>query len=175
MRNRSRRCTAGKQRLHFFLLAAVCGFAGSANSGRIGRLAGFFEDRGEQGAGLIVGTQIERLAQGRRGGIEFAGAKRAQRQIESEVGFRRHALARLHPQAARFGPLALAGERIKGNPGSLFGGLLTVAQVGGMIVPASIGFIADETSVRLGLGLLVGTYGAIVLIVRRLAAPGEAG
>ena len=71
--------------------------------------------------------------------------------------------------------LALAGERIKGNPGSLFGGLLTVAQVGGMIVPASIGFIADETSVRLGLGLLVGTYGAIVLIVRRLAAPGEAG
>ena len=72
--------------------------------------------------------------------------------------------------------LALAGERIQGNPGSLFGGLLTVAQVGGMIVPASIGFIAEETSVRLGLALLIATYGAIALIVRqRLAAPGEAG
>lgn len=65
--------------------------------------------------------------------------------------------------------LALAGERIQGNPGSLFGGLLTVAQVGGMVVPASIGFIAEESSVRLGLALLIGTYGAIALIVRRLS------
>lgn len=67
--------------------------------------------------------------------------------------------------------LALAGERIRGNPGSLFGGLLTVAQVGGMVVPAAIGFIAEQTNVRLGLALLIVTYGAIALIVRRLYRP----
>jgi fucose permease len=76
--------------------------------------------------------------------------------------------------------LALAGARIQGNPGSLFGGLLTVAQVGGMLVPASIGFIAEQTNVRLGLAILIGSYGAIVLIVRRLSPdpyrqPAEAG
>ena len=65
--------------------------------------------------------------------------------------------------------LALAGERIQGNPGALFGGLLTVAQVGGMLVPSTIGFIAEQTNVRLGLALLVATYGAIALIVRRLS------
>ena len=44
--------------------------------------------------------------------------------------------------------LALAGERIQGNPGALFGGLLTVAQVGGIILPAPIGLVAEQTSVR---------------------------
>ncbi len=66
--------------------------------------------------------------------------------------------------------LALAGERLQGNPGTLFGGLLTVAQVGGMILPASIGLVAEQSSVRLGLALLVGSYGAIALIVRRLSS-----
>jgi fucose permease len=65
--------------------------------------------------------------------------------------------------------LALAGARIQGNPGSLFGALVTVAQVGGMLVPASIGFIAEQTNVRLGLAILIGSYGAIALIVRRLS------
>jgi fucose permease len=64
--------------------------------------------------------------------------------------------------------LALAGERMRGNPGALFGVLLTVAQVGGILLPASIGLVAEETSVRLGLSLLVGSFGAIALIVRRL-------
>jgi DHA1 family bicyclomycin/chloramphenicol resistance-like MFS transporter len=68
--------------------------------------------------------------------------------------------------------LALAGERFRGNPGALFGGLLTVAQVGGMLLPASIGLVAEQTSVRLGLALLVGSSGAIALIVRRLARDG---
>jgi MFS transporter, DHA1 family, multidrug resistance protein len=68
--------------------------------------------------------------------------------------------------------LALAGERLRGNPGTLFGGLLTVAQVGGMLLPASIGLVAEQTSVRLGLAVLVGSYGAIALIVRRLARDG---
>jgi fucose permease len=68
--------------------------------------------------------------------------------------------------------LALAGERLQGNPGALFGGLLTVAQVGGMVLPASIGLLAEQTSVRTGLALLIGSYGVIALIVRRLALDG---
>jgi fucose permease len=65
--------------------------------------------------------------------------------------------------------LALAGERIEGNPGALFGGLLTLAQIGGMVLPASIGLVAQVTSVRLALALVVASYGAIVVLVRRLS------
>jgi len=68
--------------------------------------------------------------------------------------------------------LALAGERIRGNPGALFGVLLTVAQVGGIVLPASIGLVAEQTSVRLGLSLLVVSFGAITLIVRRVTRDG---
>jgi len=68
--------------------------------------------------------------------------------------------------------LALAGERIRGNPGALFGVLLTVAQVGGIVLPASIGLVAEQTSVRLGLSLLVVSFGAITLIVRRITRDG---
>jgi fucose permease len=68
--------------------------------------------------------------------------------------------------------LALAGERIRGNPGALFGVLLTVAQVGGIVLPASIGLVAEQTSVRLGLSLLVVSFGAITLIVRRVMRDG---
>jgi hypothetical protein len=38
-----------------------------------------------------------------------------------------------------------------------------------MLVPASIGFIAEQANVRLGLALLIGSYGAIALMVRRLS------
>jgi fucose permease len=65
--------------------------------------------------------------------------------------------------------LAMAGERIQGNPGALFGGLLTLAQIGGMVLPSAIGFVAQYTSVRLGLGLLIASYGAIAMLVRRLS------
>lgn len=68
--------------------------------------------------------------------------------------------------------LALAGERIRGNPGALFGVLLTVAQVGGIVLPASIGLVAEQTSVPLGLSLLVVSFGAITLIVRRVTRDG---
>jgi len=68
--------------------------------------------------------------------------------------------------------LALAGERIQGNPGALFGGLLTLAQIGGMLLPAAIGLVAQYTSVRLGLALLIGSYGVIALLVRRLSPDG---
>jgi fucose permease len=68
--------------------------------------------------------------------------------------------------------LALAGERIRGNPGALFGVLLTVAQVGGIVLPASIGLVAEQTNVRLGLSLLVVSFGAITVIVRRVTRDG---
>ena len=68
--------------------------------------------------------------------------------------------------------LALAGERIQGNAGALFGGLLTLAQIGGMVLPAAIGLVAQYTSVRLGLALLIGSYGVIAWLVRRLSSDG---
>jgi len=68
--------------------------------------------------------------------------------------------------------LALAGERIQGNAGALFGGLLTLAQIGGMVLPAAIGLVAQYTSVRLGLALLIGSYGVIAWLVGRLSPDG---
>ena len=114
--------------------------------------------------------------------------------IVAELGFERSAvlsaLALLvlvvspSPVVVMFGPfvvgmcialvmptcLALAGERIQGNPGALFGGLLTLAQIGGMVLPASIGLVAQYTSVRLGLALLVGSYSLIAVLVRSLSS-----
>ena len=66
--------------------------------------------------------------------------------------------------------LAIAGERLPGNPGALFGALLTLAQVGGILLPSLIGLVAEYTSVRAGLALLIGSYGAIAVIVRHLSS-----
>jgi hypothetical protein len=41
-----------------------------------------------------------------------------------------------------------------------------------MVLPASIGLLAEHTSVRTGLALLIGSYGVIALIVRRLVPDG---
>jgi fucose permease len=57
--------------------------------------------------------------------------------------------------------LALAGERIAASPGTLFGLLLTMAQVGGMLLPPLIGMVADVTSLRVG--LLLGVANAMVI------------
>ena len=65
--------------------------------------------------------------------------------------------------------LALAGERMSGNPGTLFGILLTLAQIGGMVLPASIGLVADRAGVRLGLSVLILSCAGIALIVRHLS------
>jgi MFS transporter, AAHS family, benzoate transport protein len=51
--------------------------------------------------------------------------------------------------------LALAGDRYPGNTGALFGLLLTLVQVGGIAVPASIGFISDRAGLRAGLVVIV--------------------
>lgn len=50
--------------------------------------------------------------------------------------------------------LAFAGDRHPGNPGTLFGALLTLAQVGGIVLPALIGAVAERAGVRAGLSIL---------------------
>jgi fucose permease len=66
--------------------------------------------------------------------------------------------------------LALAGERVAGNHGTLFGLLLTLAQVGGMVLPASIGMVAERAGVRPGLAILIPSCAAIALVVRHVSA-----
>ena len=64
--------------------------------------------------------------------------------------------------------LALAGERVPGNAGTLFGLLLTMAQIGGMVLPSVIGIVADVLSLRLALVLAVVNAAAIAALVWRL-------
>jgi fucose permease len=64
--------------------------------------------------------------------------------------------------------LALAGERLPGNPGALFGLLLTMAQVGGMLLPPVIGVIADLTSLRAALLVAVANAALIATLVWRV-------
>lgn len=64
--------------------------------------------------------------------------------------------------------LALAGERVPVNPGTLFGLLLTMAQVGGMLLPLVIGLIADLTSLRAALLLAVANAAVIATLAWRV-------
>jgi DHA1 family bicyclomycin/chloramphenicol resistance-like MFS transporter len=70
--------------------------------------------------------------------------------------------------------LALAGERYPGHPGTLFGVLLTFAQVGAMIMPAAIGVVASRYGLRGGLLLLIVGGVATAAVTRRArgAPPG---
>ena len=76
------------------------------------------------------------------------------------------ALALVMPTA-----LALAGERYPGSPGVLFGVLLTLAQVGGMALPAAIGAVAERAGIRAGLTLVAGSCALVVLSVLALSRP----
>jgi fucose permease len=64
--------------------------------------------------------------------------------------------------------LALAGERLPGNPGTLFGLLLTMAQGGGMLLPPLLGAMADLTSLRVALLLAVANAVIIASLARRV-------
>jgi fucose permease len=57
--------------------------------------------------------------------------------------------------------LAFAGERHRGNSGMLFGVLLTMAQIGAMVLPPLVGALADVTSLRVGLLVAVANAGLI--------------
>jgi MFS transporter, FHS family, glucose/mannose:H+ symporter len=62
--------------------------------------------------------------------------------------------------------LALAGDRYPGNMSALFGLLLTLLQVGGIALPAAIGFIADRAGLRAGLSLIAFSSLFVALFVR---------
>jgi MFS family permease len=66
--------------------------------------------------------------------------------------------------------LALGGERYPRHAGTLFGLLLTVAQVGAMVQPALIGVAAETSGVRGGLAIVVLTNVAIAIICARVAS-----
>jgi fucose permease len=63
--------------------------------------------------------------------------------------------------------LALAGDSCRGNAGTLFGVLLTMAQVGGMALPPLIGAIAERAGLRLALLTAVANALGIALIAWR--------
>jgi fucose permease len=62
--------------------------------------------------------------------------------------------------------LALAGDRYPGHAGALFGLLLTLLQVGGIALPAAIGFISDRAGLRPGLSLIAFSCLFVALFVR---------
>ena len=62
--------------------------------------------------------------------------------------------------------LALAGDRYPGNMSALFGLLLTLLQVGGIALPAAIGFISDRAGLRAGVSVLVLSSACVAAFVR---------
>jgi MFS family permease len=64
--------------------------------------------------------------------------------------------------------LAIAGERYPRSAGTLFGVLLTVAQLAAMILPSAVGFVAERAGVRAGLSLLIATTGVMAGIMSRV-------
>jgi len=62
--------------------------------------------------------------------------------------------------------LALAGDRYPGNMSALFGLLLTLLQVGGIALPAAIGFISDRVGVRPGVSLIAFSCLVVALLAR---------
>ena len=62
--------------------------------------------------------------------------------------------------------LALAGDRYPGNTGALFGLLLTLLQVGGIALPATIGFVSDRAGLRPGLSVVVLSCLCVAGVVR---------
>ena len=69
--------------------------------------------------------------------------------------------------------LALAGERHPGAAGTLFGLLLTMAQVGAMTLPPLIGAVADVLSLRVALLLAVGNGAGIAWLAWRVGSSGR--
>jgi DHA1 family bicyclomycin/chloramphenicol resistance-like MFS transporter len=61
--------------------------------------------------------------------------------------------------------LALAGDRYPGNPGALFGLLLTLLQIGGIALPAAIGFVADRAGLRPGLAIVAVSCASVAAFV----------
>jgi len=66
--------------------------------------------------------------------------------------------------------LALAGDRVPEAPGTVFGTMLALAQVGSMAAPALIGALADRAGLRAAILVLAAGSAGIALLGRWLAA-----
>ena len=62
--------------------------------------------------------------------------------------------------------LAFAGDRHPGNPGALFGLLLTLLQVGGIAMPVTIGLVSDRAGLRVGLSAVALSCLCVAVAVR---------
>ena len=60
--------------------------------------------------------------------------------------------------------LALAGERFPSNAGMVFGLMMTGAQVGGMVLPALVGVVAERAGLSVGMALLVVNSRVVVAV-----------
>jgi len=65
--------------------------------------------------------------------------------------------------------LAMAGERYPESPGVLFGVLLTLAQIGGIALPAAIGVVAETSGVRVGITVVAVSCAVILLVLPALS------
>ena len=57
-------------------------------------------------------------------------------------------------------------DRYPGSAGALFGLLLTLLQIGGIALPAAIGFIADRAGLRPGLSIVAVSSLCVAAFVR---------
>jgi fucose permease len=72
--------------------------------------------------------------------------------------------------------LALAGDRYRVNSGALFGLLLTLLQIGGIALPAAIGFVSDLAGLRAGMSIIAASSVCIAAVTYwRIAERGRAG
>ncbi len=62
--------------------------------------------------------------------------------------------------------LALAGDRYPGNTGALFGFLLTLLQVGGIVLPATVGLVSDRAGLGSGVSVIALSCLCIAGVVR---------
>lgn len=69
--------------------------------------------------------------------------------------------------------LALAGDRYTGNPGTIFGLLLTLLQVGGIALPAAIGLVSNVAGLRVGLSVVVASCLCIAVVTHVTMRPGR--
>lgn len=67
--------------------------------------------------------------------------------------------------------LALGGERYPARAGMVFGIMLTAAQVGGMLLPALVGVVAERAGLRAGMALLVPNSLLIVAVALSARRP----
>jgi fucose permease len=62
--------------------------------------------------------------------------------------------------------LAMSGDKYPGSTGALFGLLLTLLQIGGIVLPAAIGVVSDRAGLRPGLSIVAVSSVCVAVFVR---------